>query len=546
MGDAAGLDAADRKHFLSLLKGLPQLPQMRIAKRGFALVDARAGYNVQVEVIDLDQSIFSFNGEVMYLNTKASFEEGVTKVEQILRRSSHSASLPAHLWRLAVPEAHAFVVALLAGAVAFAVAKIFIKDEDTSKKKKAKSSTFATEPEPVSTPNHAAAGTQAPANPNLGTTTETPVGTPQDKGNDDPNAAADAAKAEKAAEDAKAIAKLKEEFCQGDEPNGAGRQRLKEALEDTSGNGFTVVDGTQRAVLKGTNSYIIANHNDVNQATSFDYYYGDIKLCGLSKEKEDPAPENKDEELKEYCDDSVPTDKAKMLALNLWHRQYGTEADKQTAQKYLDQEYKDLEFHYESSYHVHPSDKNPSLGVFVDPDGKMQINFHKEMKCMFELPVPKPSAAATEPKATETPTEEPSEAPVKAETPVKTEAQSSGHQDPMKPVSSAKLKFALADSKVWQWFSDAYKRADAQQKANLKAFDRAATIRDLEARAQRLQAELAVVEKDFDAEKAKTNQNDPGRTQAMRQAAMDQLRRKGAETIGQLDATRKRIEELKK
>jgi hypothetical protein len=122
----SALNAEDQKSFVSLFRGLPQLPEMQLAARGFALSDRRAGYSVQVEVLDLDESIFKINGEVFHLGVNESFERSVVKIEEIFKRSkSANNTLFDKALGYLIPEAQAivFLIPLLAGGIAAAIAK---------------------------------------------------------------------------------------------------------------------------------------------------------------------------------------------------------------------------------------------------------------------------------------------------------------------------------------------------------------------------------------------------------------------------------------
>lgn len=120
----ANLGVNDKAVIVPLFRGLPKLPEMELVNRGFNLIDKRAGYKVTVEIVDYDKKILKINGQAWQYNGKETFEEGLAKVQAILKQSGgQNISWLDRSWNYVIPEAHAFIIPLLIGAAVVALCR---------------------------------------------------------------------------------------------------------------------------------------------------------------------------------------------------------------------------------------------------------------------------------------------------------------------------------------------------------------------------------------------------------------------------------------
>jgi len=128
MSASTSYSAQDRKDFIRSFRGLPELPELQLGQRGFALIDKRKGYRVEAKIIDLDKMVVEVNGQRFDFDSTNSFQKQLQIIQPFL--NMNKVSYFENLKDLIIPKAHAAVPALFGGIVNSLIGYVFGKSKE--------------------------------------------------------------------------------------------------------------------------------------------------------------------------------------------------------------------------------------------------------------------------------------------------------------------------------------------------------------------------------------------------------------------------------
>lgn len=134
MSQGLALNQADSQALQKLFLGLPKLPKIEPTQGGVRLFDDRQTYSAEISIQDLDKKIVNINGHSFAFNPYEPLDVGSARLRDFIKSRVSKSMVPnkTDLMSLLIPEAHAFLIPLIAGGVAFLLLRGLFQKKDQS------------------------------------------------------------------------------------------------------------------------------------------------------------------------------------------------------------------------------------------------------------------------------------------------------------------------------------------------------------------------------------------------------------------------------